>query len=188
MITERKDWARPAPKRLVTVIALVLAFGLAPDKAIAGSADEAFLKSLAGEWKGRGKLRPSVSAKLEPVSCRMSANWDGGSKSLSLSMNCRGVDVKFSSSGFLQMLQKNNAVEGRWTGSNGIGKTSVFGRRSGNALSLTLTSQDVKSGDTVTSSVSMRLSGGGRALNNSVMSRDRDSGKNFQILSLSLKK
>ena len=170
-------------------VAIAAILAMSWDQADADKADEAFLERLAGDWKGKGKLRPSATAKVEPVSCRMSASWDGSSsRSLSLSMKCRGVDVSFSSSGFLQTLKKNNAVEGRWNGTNGIGNTSVFGRRSGDALNLTLTSQDAKSGKTVTSSVSMRLTGGGRSLSNSVTSQDRDTGKNFQILSLSMKK
>lgn len=173
---------------LAALTAMAMVFGFNSDRAVAGKADEAFLERLAGEWKGRGKLRPTATAKVEPVSCRMTASWDGSSRSLSLRMKCRGVDVNFSSSGFLQTLKRNNAVEGRWNGSNGIGNTSVFGKRSGDALNLTLTSQDAKSGETVTSRVSMRLTGGGRALSNSVTLQDRDTGKNFQVLSLSLKK
>ena len=64
----------------------------------------------------------------------------------------------------------------------------VDGKRNGNTLSLTLTNHDAKSGKSISGSVSMQLSGGGHALSNTVHAKDRDSGKKFRILSLSMKK
>ncbi|MGI9413300.1 MAG: hypothetical protein ACR2PM_06515 [Hyphomicrobiales bacterium] len=171
---------------LCAAVSLASAYPTGP--AYAGPADDAFLKSLAGEWKGKGKLKPTVTAKVERVSCRMNSTWDGGSNSLSIKMTCRGVDIDFSSSGFLRTLKRNNVVEGRWTGTAGVGRTSVLGKRNGNTLNLTLTNHDAKSGKSISGSVSMQLSGGGHALSNTVHGKDRDSGKNFRILSLSMKK
>lgn len=165
---------------------MMLAFGTTANSVGAGTADEAFLKKLAGTWKGRGRLRPNATAKAEPVSCRMSATWSG--KSLSVNMNCRGVDVNFSSSGVLQPGKRNNAVQGRWSGAFGLGSANVFGSRNGNALSFSLSTKDRKSGRTVRSSVYMQLAGNGRRLSNSVNSQDGKTGRSFQLLSLAMKK
>ena len=193
MNNKRHGYVRQTPavnRAMLAFAGLTIAFGLGASvpPAIAGPSDGGLLEQLAGSWKGRGKLRPTATSKTEAVSCRMEGTWNAGAKSLSLDMSCKGVDVTFSSSGFLRVLQGRNAVEGRWNGGGGIGNTSVFGRWSGNALSLTLTSRDVKSGTAVRSSVSLRLAGGGRKLSNSVTSQDRDTGKNFQVLSLSMRK
>ena len=172
----------------LAVLVAAMSIGAGSPPAVAGKADSSLLERLAGSWKGRGKLKPTPTAKSETVSCRMEGTWNAGSKSLSLDMSCKGVDVSFSSSGFLRVLQGRNAVEGRWNGGGGIGKTAVVGRWSGNSLSLTLTSSDIKSGTAVRSSVSLRLAGGGRKLSNSVTSRDRETGRNYQVLSLSMRK
>ena len=154
----------------------------------AGAADEAFLQKLVGSWKGRGKMRPNATAKAEPVACRMSATWNGGSKSLSLNMNCRGVDVNFSSTGVLRTAQSGNAIQGNMSGALGFGGTSVYGRRSGNSLRLSMTTKDNETGKTIRSSVSLRLSGNGRLLSNSVNSQDGKTGRTFRFLTLSMRK
>ena len=184
----RDGVARRNLARLAVCGAIVLAPGLVPGTAHAGPGDDAFLENLAGEWKGKGKVKPTVSAKAESVSCRMKSTWDDGSSSLSINMKCRGVDFDFSSSGFLRTLKRDNVVEGRWSGTAGVGRTSVHGTRNGNTLKLTLTNQDAKSGKSVSGSVSMQLSGSGKALSNVVLAKDRDSGKNYKVLSLSMKK
>ena len=154
----------------------------------AGAADEAFLQQLVGSWKGRGQMRPNATAKAEPVACRMSASWSGGAKSLSLNMNCRGVDVNFSSTGVLRTAQSSNAIQGNLSGALGFGGTSVYGRRSGNTLLLSMTTKDNKTGRTIRSSVSLQLSGNGQRLSNSVNSQDGKTGRTFRFLTLSMRK
>ena len=173
---------------LAVIVAVALASSVSGISANAGSADEAFLQRLAGSWKGRGKMRPNSTAKLEPVSCRMSATWNGGSKSLRLSMNCRGVDVNFSSSGVLKTQGRNNVVLGSWSGALGLGGANISGRRSGNALSLTMTTQDRKTGKPIRNSVYLRLSGNGQRLSNSVNSQDGKTGRTFRFLTLSMRR
>lgn len=154
----------------------------------AGAADEAFLQKLVGSWKGRGKMRPNATAKAEPVSCRMSATWNGGAKSLSLNMNCRGVDVNFSSTGVLRPAQSGNTIQGNMSGALGFGGTSVYGRRSGNSLRLSMTTKDNETGRTIRSSVSLQLSGNGKLLSNSINSQDGKTGRTFRFLTLSMRK
>ena len=184
----RDGVARRNIARLALCSALLVAPALTVGTAHAGPGDDAFLANLAGSWKGKGRVKPTVDAKAESVSCRMKSTWDDGSNSLSIDMKCRGVDFDFSSSGFLRTLKRNNVVEGRWSGTAGVGRTSVHGTRSGNTLKLTLINQDAKSGKSVSGSVSMQLSGSGKSLSNVVHAKDRDSGKNYKVLSLSMKK
>ncbi len=173
---------------LAAVAALFVVLNVSGTAATAGVADEAFLQKLVGSWKGRGKMRPNATAKVEPVSCRMSATWNGGAKSLNLSMNCRGVDVNFSSSGVLKTAKANNAIRGNWSGALGIGGASVLGRRSGNALSLSMTTKDRETGRTIRNKVYLQLSGNGQRLSNSVNSQDGKTGRTFKFLSLSMRR
>lgn len=184
----RDGVARRNIARLVLCSALVMVPAIAAETAHAGPGDDAFLANLAGSWKGKGRVKPTVDAKAESVSCRMKSTWDDGSSSLSIDMKCRGVDFDFSSSGFLRTLKRDNVVEGRWSGTAGVGRTSVHGTRNGNTLKLTLINQDAKSGKSVSGSVSMQLSGSGKSLSNVVHAKDRASGKNYKVLSLSMKK
>lgn len=184
----RVAYSRRAVTGLVALLALAVICDTRGTDAAAGVADEAFLQKLAGSWKGRGKMRPNSTAKLEPVSCRMSATWNGGAKALNLSMNCRGVDVNFSSTGVLKTAQAKNAIRGRWSGALGIGGTDVFGRRIGNSLSLTMTTKDDDTGRTIRSSVYLQLSGNGQLLSNSVNSQDGKTGRTFRFLSLSMRR
>jgi hypothetical protein len=173
---------------LIAVAAIVVASSVGTTSAAAGAADDAFLQRLAGSWKGKGQMRPNSTAKVEPVSCRMSATWNGGAKSLRLSMNCRGIDVNFSSTSVLRTVQASNAIHGSWSGALGIGGTSVSGRRSGNSLALSMTTKDKDTGRTIRSKVYLQLSGNGRLLSNSVSSQDGKTGATFRLLSLSMQK
>ncbi len=180
------------PPRLtagLAAVALLVAVSTGSGTSAHASAkDEVFLQSLAGSWKGRGQMRPNATAKAEAVSCRLSATWNGGAKSLSLNMNCRGVDVNFSSTGVLRTAQTGNAIQGNMSGTLGFGGTSVYGRRSGNSLRLNMTTKDSETGKTIRSSVSLQLSGNGKLLSNSVNSQDGKTGRTFRFLSLSMRK
>lgn len=166
----------------VLVSAGMVAFGSTANSVGADTANDAFLQSLAGSWKGKGRLKANSTAKVEPVSCRMNAAWSGSS--LNININCRGVDVSFSSSGVLKSGEPGNAVKGRWSGALGIGSADVFGVRNGNALSFSVNTRDRETGKAVKSSVLLQLAG--NQLSNSVSSQDVQTGRRYQVLSLAM--
>lgn len=177
---------RRASLALAIVLGAFSAFGLSSVPAASGRSDEVFLQRLAGSWKGRGRLRPEVTAKVEPVACRLNATWNGGDRSLQMRMNCRGLDVTFTTTGILRTSQGSNIVQGNWRGPKG--GADVSGRRVGNALRLTMMSRDADTGRLVRSTLHLRLSGNGQMLSNSVHTQDGETGKTFRVLSLSMKK
>ncbi len=178
--------ARGAAIAAVFMAVVAAGFWVAPQPAEAARADDAFLARMDGQWRGNGRVRPSPTAGRERVSCRMDASWNASGKRLKMNMKCKGVDVEFSSSGFLVALSRPNVYEGQWRAGGGIGQASVAGRRRGNSLTLTLTSRDPKSGESVRSTVVIRL-GNGR-ITNIVRSVDPDTNRRFEVLSLTLRK
>lgn len=192
MVFERRKMARwfgPAG-----VVSAILAFALAaalipygPAPGVAGTADDAFLERMAGEWRGDGRVRERAGDARERVSCRMTASWSSSSGRLSMDFDCRGTDFEFSSSGFLNSLDRNSYISGLWRAGS-YGQASVSGRRTGNLLSLELSSQDSRTGEEVLNSLSMQLSGDGSRLVNIITSEDRETRQRFTVLTLTLRK
>jgi hypothetical protein len=167
-------------------IVLDAAMDVAPLRAAAS--DDAFLKRIAGEWRGNGRVRVSAGAARERVSCQMTASWQDGSRRLSMNFDCRGVDFEFASSGFLTSLQQNNYIEGQWRGGGRVGQSTVIGRRNGNSVSLTVTSRDAHTGEQLTGTFTLRLSNSDNKLVNTIRGEDSDTGQQYTVLSLTMRR
>jgi hypothetical protein len=172
---------------LASVAMLAFAVGLDGRHAAAGIADDAFLQSIAGDWRGSGRARARIDAERERVNCRLEALWDEDWRRLSMNFDCRGIDFEFSSSGFLASLPRDTYLEGQWRGTGRVGQADVFGQRDGSALALTLTSRDERSGEETVSMLSIELSETGELVN-VISAVDRTTQQEFDMLSLVMRR
>lgn len=103
----------------------------------AGSAhadEAAFLRSLDGNWVGRGSVKVRTSAPRITVSCKFTSR--STANSLALEGNCRGLLV-FSRRIAIRLKTRGGTYSGTYIGA-GTGPATLRGNRSGNALNLTI--------------------------------------------------
>jgi len=77
----------------------------------AGAA-ESFLASLSGDYRGRGQVVLPFKSDREPVSCRVSNNYNAGSKALQVKGNCATAQGRNNVSGKLSV--KDRSVVGNF--------------------------------------------------------------------------
>lgn len=172
--------------RSMTGIALAAGFVLAGlgEPARANPKEAAFLKRLAGAWQGRGRLRRSLKDNTEPVSCRLDNKVEG--LALKMSYNCLGFDLHFGSVGTLVFNPKDKSYRGVWYVTGQSGEATGRGRRTGNVLRLNMIGRHPKTGKPVKSIFKVRVSG--NTLVNEITAKDLDTGRNFKVLSIRLKR
>jgi hypothetical protein len=105
----------------------VLCFG-----AIAHAGDADLLKSLDGNWSGKGTVKVRVNSLPMTVSCKFSA--DTTERSLSLNGNCTGF-MGFSRAVGASLKLDGSAYTGTYIG-GGTGPAGLNGKRAGNTLEL----------------------------------------------------
>jgi hypothetical protein len=127
-----------APVRLAAVVAC-LAAGAGP-----APADESgFLRSLAGDWSGKGSVKVRVTAPTIRVSCKFKSTADAGS--LVLDGNCRGLLV-FSRHISATLKANGSKYSGTYVGA-GTGPAGLKGVRTGSAIGLGITWAKPVNGD-----------------------------------------
>ncbi len=122
---------------------LFLAVGL---MAAAGSvqAQEAeFLRSLDGDWSGKGTVK--VRADSAPINVTCTFDSDSTDTSLSLDGNCRGLVVISRAIG-ANIKAQGSTYSGSYTGA-GTGTAGLNGKRSGNSIHLVISWAKEVNGD-----------------------------------------
>ena len=114
---------------------LALAAGCLAAATAAAHGDEArFLRSLEGNWAGKGKVKVRIAAPVINVSCKFKS--DTTSKALSLDGSCRGLLV-FSRKIGAELKVKGGRYTGTYVGA-GTGPSRLSGTRTGNAINLAI--------------------------------------------------
>ena len=100
--------------------------------AIAHAGEADFLKSLDGNWSGKGTVKVRVNSLPMTVSCKFSA--DTTERSLSLDGNCTGF-MGFSRAIGAIIRSNGSTYSGSYVGA-GTGPAGLDGKRAGNTLEL----------------------------------------------------
>ena len=100
--------------------------------AIAHAGEADFLKSLDGNWSGKGTVKVRVNSLPMTVSCKFSA--DTTERSLSLDGNCTGF-LGFSRAIGAIIKSNGSTYSGSYVGA-GTGPAGLNGKRAGNTLEL----------------------------------------------------
>ena len=100
--------------------------------AIAHAGEADFLKSLDGNWSGKGTVKVRVNSLPMTVSCKFSA--DTTERSLSLDGNCTGF-MGFSRAIGAIIRSNGSTYSGSYVGA-GTGPAGLNGKRAGNTLEL----------------------------------------------------
>jgi len=149
----------------------------------AAAKEVAFLKRLAGNWTGRGRLKRTSCANLEPVSCRLAIKPAGSGIGLTMAYNCLGLDLRFGAQGTVTYRPTDKRYTGAWYVTGRAQSARGNGVRRGSGLSFTLTGINPETGKPVTSRLSVRLSGRNRLIN-TMTGQDPRTGKPFRLLSM----
>ena len=118
--------------------ASVLSFG-----AVAHAGEAEFLKTLDGNWSGKGTVKVRVNSFPMKVSCKFSS--DTTDRSLSLDGNCTGL-FGFSRAISAIIVTNGSTYNGSYVGA-GTGTAGLNGKRSGNAITLGIRWAKVVNGD-----------------------------------------
>ena len=94
----------------------------------------AFLKRLAGEYRGRGNAKINGRDKAENVSCKISNSYDAGAKALTVTGNCASTQAKSSVSG--KMTHSGDSVSGSLFTSGEASVTKSSGSVKGGKLTV----------------------------------------------------
>ena len=100
----------------------------------APASEERFLTSLEGQYEGKGQVR--LRTNRGPIGVTCSFQSTATSTTLSLKGKCRGLVVVSRSVG-AELSYRGNAYKGSYIGA-GSGPATLTGKRSGNALNLTI--------------------------------------------------
>jgi hypothetical protein len=108
------------------------------------SADESgFLKSLQGDWSGKGMIKRTISASPITVSCTF--NTQAQNATLSMNGTCRGM-VVVSRSVSATLRANGNQYTGTYIGPAG-GRSALSGARHGNTINLAVRWAKIVNGD-----------------------------------------
>jgi hypothetical protein len=163
-----------------TVAALFAAF-LASSAGLA-HAQEDFLARFAGSWSGSGTVQRNIDSDPTKVSCNLTGQ--GGGSAARVSGTCRAMAIFSRNIGIdLSYDPGSERYRGTYTGSR-IGPARLSGKRSGDALNLTITWPKPVNGDT-TAQMTIQNTGNGR-LSVAVSDEAPGSGRRVQTTSMSL--
>ncbi|WP_246706330.1 MULTISPECIES: hypothetical protein [Rhizobium] len=122
--------------QMINVLACAIAAATA-SMLMAGSAiadESAFLKTLAGNWSGKGTVKVRTNAPTLKVTCRFKS--DANASSLALNGRCTSLAI------FSRVISANLRASGEtYTGSYvgaGTGTAGLGGKRAGNAINLAI--------------------------------------------------
>ena len=163
-----------------TAAALLAAF-LASAAGQATAQEDDFLARFAGSWSGSGTVQRNIDSDPAKVSCNLTGQ--GGGNSASVSGTCRAMAIFSRNIGIdLSYDPGSERYSGTYTGSR-IGPARVSGKRSGDALNLTITWPKPVNGDT-TAQMTIQNAGNGRL--SVAVSDEAPGGGRVQTTSMSL--
>ena len=129
-------------KIFASLILAASVFAIAP---AAQAAEAEFLKSLEGNWTGKGTVKVRADSKPMNVSCTFAS--DTTDTSLRLDGNCRALAV-FSRAITADLKTTGGNYRGSYVGA-GTGTAGLNGKRSGNSINLGIRWAKVVNGDKV---------------------------------------
>ena len=161
----------------IFVVASTLSFG-----AIAHAADAEFLKSLDGNWGGKGSVKVEANSAPINVSCKFSS--DTTESSMALDGSCTGMVVVSRAIG-ATIKTDGKSYKGTYIGSS-TGPAGLSGKRSGNALNLGIRWAKDVNGDR---SAKLRLEKvGDNGMRLTTVDTDPATGKNVVISEINLRR
>ncbi|MBY3174177.1 hypothetical protein HFO39_20590 [Rhizobium leguminosarum] len=123
------------PKVTQTIKVAIAAATASMLMAGAAKADEsAFLKTLAGNWSGKGTVKVRTNAPTMKVTCRFKS--DANASSLALNGRCTSLAI-FSRVISASLKASGDTYTGSYVGA-GTGTAGLGGKRAGNAISLAI--------------------------------------------------
>jgi hypothetical protein len=111
---------------------LAMAASAAAFSGVAQGTEAEFLRSLDGNWSGRGSVKVNTDSPSITVNCKLAS--DATSNSIVLDGNCVGL-VVFSRAIGARLKTDGKSYTGTYIGS-GTGPAGLNGKRSGNSLNL----------------------------------------------------
>jgi hypothetical protein len=111
---------------------LMVAGGLMAAAGASHAAEADFLRSLDGNWSGKGTVKVRTNSSPINVSCTFASNTTDSS--LSLDGNCRGLIIVSRAIG-ADIKTNGSTYSGSYVGA-GTGTAGLTGKRSGNAINL----------------------------------------------------
>jgi len=163
-------------------IMLAGAVALTAGAGAAQASETEFLKSLHGQWTGKGSVRIRTNLKPISVSCNFTSG--GGSSSLELDGRCKGL-VVFSRAISADLVSNGASYSGAYTGA-GTGKAGLAGTRKGNEIALQIRWAKEVNGDRSAMLSVRKLGDNGMQL--VTMDRDPKTGKQVVTSDINLRR
>ena len=161
--------------------AALVAASLAAAAGQAHAQDDDFLARFKGSWSGSGMVQRNLDADPAEVACNLTGQ--GGGSAARVSGTCRAMAVFSRKIGIdLSYDPGSERYSGTYTGSR-IGPARLSGKRSGDALNLTITWPKPVNGDT-TAQMTIRNAGNGQL--SLAVSDEAPGGERVQTTSMSL--
>lgn len=140
---------------------------------------DSLLKSMIGKWKGAGIVKQGSNLAKQAMDCRTTNAWAAKNKLLKMTLLCIGEDFRFQAVGYVG--RDGRTYRGDW--STFLQSATLTGKRAGKGLVLALASNSDKSD---ISTLRIKLSG--KRMTNSLVRRDRDTGKVYTAFTATLLK
>jgi len=149
---------------------------------VAGASEADFLKSMEGDWSGKGTVRVRANSSPVGVSCNIAS--DATNTSLTLSGNCRGM-VVVSRAINASLKAEGASYSGTYTGA-GSGKAGLSGSRNGNAIDLGIRWAKEVNGDRIARLTVQKVGDNGMKLTTTDV--DPKTGKNIVTSEINLRR
>ncbi|MCB1461552.1 MAG: hypothetical protein KDJ90_03760 [Nitratireductor sp.] len=143
----------------VCVVGAMLAIGMGGTMPANAADAGAFLKQLAGNYRGRGSAKLDGRDNTEKVSCQVTNTYDAGSRALTVRGNCASTQAKSSVSG--KMVHNGDNVSGSLFASGEVTVTKSSGSVKGGKLTVSTNFSDKTSGKLTRTLQVIRRSGSG---------------------------
>ncbi|OCP02701.1 MULTISPECIES: hypothetical protein [unclassified Ensifer] len=161
---------------------LLAAFALAGPTSGSSADEDAFLKTLGGNWAGTGTVR--IRANMSPVNISCNFSSEASGRALSMEGVCRGM-LLISRSIDAKLRYTGSSYSGSYLGPRG-GRAGLNGRRRGDAINLTIRWAKEVNGDRSADLTLRRVGANGMQLK--TVDVDPASGKRIVTSEINLKR
>lgn len=165
-----------------TFFKLLVASAMAIGAGATQAAESEFLRTLDGDWIGKGEVKIRTNREPIDVTCDFVSSGEGSS--LSLDGRCRGLIV-VSRAISADITANGERYSGSYLGA-GTGQAGLSGRRSGNAINLTVRWAKEVNGDRSARMTVEKL--GQNAMRLTTMDKDPETGRNVVTSNITLQR
>lgn len=113
------------------------------------------LADMAGDWRGSGWARETISGPQEPVRCQITNRYEDGT--LAVSGRCAVPGRKIALSGKIIGTQGSERITGQWFNPDGIGSTPIVGIQRKGVIAFNFAATDPATGHPVAQNVEWRI-------------------------------